>query len=91
MRTPLLATLALLSLSAIGCALSPGQVQSDTALGVELMLDTAVRDGAERAGQHRQRSYDARDNGPTRSSRSSSLERPLPNFRASWSIRSRPC
>jgi hypothetical protein len=43
MRTPLLATLALLSLSAIGCALSPAQVQSDTALGVELMLDTAVR------------------------------------------------
>jgi hypothetical protein len=43
MRTPLLAVLALLSLSAIGCALSPQQVQSDTALAVELMLDTAVR------------------------------------------------
>jgi hypothetical protein len=43
MRTPLLATLALLSLSAIGCALTPQEVQSDTALGVELLLDTAVR------------------------------------------------
>lgn len=43
MRTPLLATLALLSLSAIGCALTPEQVQSDTAVGVALLLDTAVR------------------------------------------------
>jgi hypothetical protein len=43
MRTPLLATIALLSLSAIGCALSPAQVQADTAIGVALLLDTAVR------------------------------------------------
>jgi len=49
MRTPLLATLALLSLSAIGCALSPAQVQSDVTLAVSLALSGAeILDPAEK-------------------------------------------
>jgi hypothetical protein len=42
MRTPLLATLALLSLSAIGCALSPAQLQTDNTLAVTLALNAAA-------------------------------------------------